>query len=102
MEQPRDHSATPLELEYPCFQLADAVPVSEPRPTVLVVVEATDTVMAIRVDGYGDCGSQDGYGSPLMLELAGGRLRLIAFPDINSEEPIIIDLEGARETARKD
>lgn len=54
------------------------------------------------IEGYGDRTSKYGYGSPLMLEFAEGRLRAIVNPDINAEEPVIVDLEGARESARED
>ena len=55
----------------------------------------------VKPEGFGDHGSADGHGVPITLELYEGRLRLIVFPDINEEEPTIIDMEGARETARK-
>ena len=50
--------------------------------------------------GYGDKTSIDGYGWPIGLEIWEGRLRLIVFGNINVEDPQIIDLENARETAR--
>jgi hypothetical protein len=56
----------------------------------------------IRVEGYGSNISGDGNGCPIFLEKWEGKLRLIVWADINSEEPThIIDLEGARESARK-
>ena len=54
----------------------------------------------IRPEGYGDKDSLDGHGYPVSLEIWEGRLRLIVFNNINVEEPQIIDLENARETAR--
>ena len=54
----------------------------------------------IQADGYGDKCSAEGYGTPVGLEIWQGRLRLIVFDDINEEDPQIIDLENARETAR--
>jgi len=56
----------------------------------------------IKPDGYGEKCTEDGEGSPIGLEIWQGRLRLIAFTDINSEDPQIIDLENAREELRKD
>jgi len=59
--------------------------------------------MVIRVEGYGDNESMDGCGSPLVLEVAGGRLRAVIWRDINSVgDPMVVDLEGAREKMRKD
>jgi len=55
----------------------------------------------IKPEGFGDHGSADGHGVPITLELYEGRLRLIVFPNINNENPTVIDMEGARETARK-
>jgi len=52
--------------------------------------------------GYGDKTSADGHGWPIGLEIWQGRLRLIIFDDINTEEPKIIDLEKAREDSRDD
>ena len=52
--------------------------------------------------GYGDKTSADGHGWPIGLEIWQGRLRLIAFDDINTEEPKIIDLEKSREDSRVD
>ena len=52
--------------------------------------------------GYGDKTSADGHGWPIGLEIWDGRLRLIIFDDINTEEPKIIDLEKAREDSRDD
>lgn len=46
--------------------------------------------LMIYVDGYGE-------GAPVAsLILQDGRLRLITFPDINSEEATTIELEGAK------
>ena len=50
--------------------------------------------------GYGDAGSLDGHGSPIGIEIYEGRLRVILWTDINTEDPTIIDMEGARESQR--
>ena len=54
----------------------------------------------IQPDGYGDKCSAEGHGCPVGLEIWQGRLRLILYDDINVEDPRIVDLENARETAR--
>jgi hypothetical protein len=67
-----------------------------------VVVEGGDRGIAIRIEGYGDLGSAEGHGTPILLERHEGRLRLVIWDDINQEEPTaIIGLEGARESKRK-
>ena len=52
--------------------------------------------------GYSDKTSADGHGWPIGMEIWQGRLRLIVFDDINTEEPKIIDLENAAEESRDD
>ena len=69
--------------------------------SLAVRIQASDFSIALFHAGYGDFGSAEGHGCPLSLELYQGRLRLIVFPDISKEEPLIIDLEGARETNRR-
>jgi hypothetical protein len=54
----------------------------------------------IRPEGYGEKCAVDGEGRPVGIEIWHGKLRLIVFDDINSEEPQIISLEKARETNR--
>ena len=54
----------------------------------------------IQPEGYGDKCSAEGHGCPVGLEIWQGRLRLIVYDDINEEDPQIIDLKNARETAR--
>ena len=56
----------------------------------------------IQPTGYSEKCSIDGEGYPIGLEIWQGRLRLIIFDDINSEDPQIIDLEKARESCRLD
>jgi len=55
----------------------------------------------IQPEGYGEKCAIDNEGFPIGIELWQGRLRLIVFDDINREDPQIIDLESAIETARK-
>ena len=76
-------------------KLADAD--SESLGTLPIRIEASDFAISIYPQGHGDFGSADGHGCPLFIEFYQGRLRVIAFPDINVEDPKIIDLSGARE-----
>ena len=75
--------------------LNDADP--EHSETLRVRVTCNDSAISIFPEGYGDFGSAPGHGCPVFLELYQGRLRLIVFPDINDQEPSIIDLEAARD-----
>ena len=54
----------------------------------------------IQPEGYGEKCAVDGHGFPIGIEIWQSKLRLIVFNDINKEDPQIIDLEKARETAR--
>lgn len=80
------------------LKLADAD--SESLGSLSIRIVATGFVISVYPQGYGDCGSADGHGCPLFIELYQSRLRVVAFPNINNEEPQIIDLNGAREDTR--
>jgi hypothetical protein len=54
----------------------------------------------VQPKGYGNKVIQDGYGFPISLEIWQGRLRLVVFNNINSEDAKIVDLEDARESNR--
>ena len=71
-----------------------------PRKKLSINIMAESGKLWIQPAGYGDKTSADGHGWPIGLEIWQGRLRLIIFNDINIEEPKIIDIENARETAR--
>ena len=73
-----------------------------PPKAILLSLLAENGQLWIRPQGYGEKCTLDGEGSPIGLEIWQGRLRLIVFSDINSEDPQIIDLENARETNRDD
>lgn len=54
----------------------------------------------ISIPGYGEQEADDGLGVPIIIEMYGGKLRVVTFPDINSAEAKVIDMEGARESLR--
>jgi len=56
----------------------------------------------LSLKGYGEKNAEDGEGFPIGLEIWQGRLRVIVFDDIRSEDPWIIDLENARQSLRID
>lgn len=57
--------------------------------------------LAIGVSGYGEYEAEDGDGTPILLEYYNGSLRMVTFPNINSEEAVIVDMEGAAEDKRQ-
>lgn len=87
------------------FRLEDHA--AHPREPINVEVEMEEehgmSWLLIRPEGYGDLVSDDGKGYPVALEMVDGKLRLVIWGDINNEDPThVIDLEGAREDARRD
>jgi len=80
------------------LNLADAD--SESLGSLLIRIVASDFAISVYPMAYGDFGSTDGHGCPLFIELYQGRLRVIAFPNINEQDPQIIDLDAAREDTR--
>ena len=72
-----------------------------PIKTVKVKILFEAGKLWIQPAGYGDKTSAPGHGYPLSLEIWQGRLRLIVFRDIKIEDPSVIDLENAQETAGK-
>ena len=67
-----------------------------------VNIKMTGAFIEIHPDGYGECEAADNAGSPVVLEYYEGKLRVLVFADINDPDPThAIDLEGAREAARK-
>ena len=68
---------------------------------VHIIVEFEGGQICIRPQGYGDRTSPDGQGFPIVVELIDGEVRVAVWPDINEEEPVLISLEGARESKRR-
>jgi hypothetical protein len=64
-------------------------------------VECSNGTLWIAIQGYGDCGSQDGSGMPIKIEWYDGALRVLLWGDINSEDPTVhYSMDGARESER--
>lgn len=80
------------------LKLADAD--SESLGSLPIRIVASDFAISVYPQGHGDFGSADGHGCPLFIEFYQGRLRVIAFPNINEQDPQIIDLSGAKEDTR--
>ena len=71
-----------------------------PSREITVNILSKNGQIWIQPEGYGEKCAMDGKGFPIGIEIWQGRLRLIVFDDINEENPKIIDLEKAKETAR--
>jgi hypothetical protein len=67
---------------------------------VTVAIENHNLALIVHPKGYGVYDDDDS--APILLERHKGKLRLIVWADINSQEPThIIDLEGARVDVRQ-
>jgi hypothetical protein len=73
-----------------------------PPRAVKVKIKASSQGIYIFPEGYGEAAAVDGEGSPIYIELWNGVLRVLCWDDINSEDPNIIDMEGAKESLRKE
>jgi hypothetical protein len=72
-------------------------------PEIKAQVQFKNGQIWIKVDGYGDCISPDGYGFPIGVELADGELRVVVWSDINQEDSThIIGMDDAKDTNRKE
>lgn len=66
------------------------------------LIEVNGQSIQIGFEGYGECGAAEGYGRPVVIELYEGKLRLLVWSDINSEDPThTIELNGAQEARRE-
>ena len=64
-----------------------------------VALENVNGSLLIAPEGYGDSVSSEGNGTPVLLEVYEGKLRLVVWSDINQEDPThIIELSGAKES----
>jgi len=69
--------------------------------TVPCVIEHGDNSILIRPDGYGDCGSAEGHGWPIVIEYYEKDVRVLVWADINQEDPThVISLAKAEESNR--
>ncbi len=69
--------------------------------TVAATIEADTHGIAVRFEGYGDHGSAEGFGWPVLIELHDGELTIHVWADIGQEDPThVISLENARESLR--
>jgi len=76
---------------------------SDSEPTEIKVNILFDNgQLWIQPEGYGEKCAIDGQGYPIGLEIWQGKLRLVIFDDITSEEAKIIDLENAKEPRRQE
>ena len=72
-----------------------------PGDSQVLRIECEAGGLAILPEGYGENGTQAGFGAPVYLELYEGELRLVVWADINQPDPThIICLDGAKESNR--
>lgn len=64
-------------------------------------VHVSPSGIYVSFDGYGENQATEGQGQPVGIELYHGVPRVLLYLDINSEEPEIIPLHGAKEDRRR-
>lgn len=86
------------------FQLREKGEQKENSPERLYgrVVARDAYFLEIFVEGYGEHGAIDGDGSVVQLELWEGALRVLVRQDINCPDPVVLDMETAKESLRRD
>lgn len=66
-----------------------------------ITIRTSQNCVEISAVGYGDKITQNGFGTPIILEVYEGELRVVIWSDINQEDPThIIPLGNARESKR--
>ncbi len=63
-------------------------------------VSVMESGIEIYFDSYGTCDTEDTNGAPVYIEFYDGKLRVIINTDINTEDQMFVDLDGAREALR--
>lgn len=79
--------------------IKEKCPDSPPLEVEVTILSENGNIW-IQPKGYGEKCTMDGEGWPIGIEIWQGRLRVIIFDNITSEDPKIIDLENARESNR--
>jgi hypothetical protein len=66
-------------------------------------IDLSGGCIVIMPDGHATKTDADGHGTPIVVELYDGKLQILAWADINQEDPThAIDMDGAREILRKE
>jgi len=73
------------------------------RQKIEVEIEASSDGILIKPKGYGDFCTENGYETPVLIELCNGHPRVVVWSDINQEDPThIISLKEAQESCREE
>jgi len=81
------------------FKLEDCG--DRPGPDIEGRLEFYNHCVDIHLNGYGTNDMADGYGSPIALDYCDGKVQVLVWSDINSQEPDKINMENALETNRE-
>ena len=61
----------------------------------------SDIALTISIDGFGDCNSDNGKGTPILIEIRNGVPHVVVWGDINEEDAThIVSLANAAEDYR--
>ncbi|MFA6187527.1 MAG: hypothetical protein WC770_10020 [Phycisphaerae bacterium] len=95
-----EHDYQPFNMVPPTATIVKEQCSDSPPVEIKVNILSEGGKIWIQPQGYGEKCTIDGEGFPIGIEIWQGKLRLIAFNDINSEDPQIISLENAKESCR--
>lgn len=71
--------------------------------TIRTVIKIGRLGVSFIFDGYGDCNSTEGHGTPIFVEYYEGQPKVYIWSDINQEDPThAISLAGAMESTRQE
>jgi hypothetical protein len=85
------------------FLLEDVYDSGNKKPHVLGHISIDTLGIVFHFNGYGDCCSAEGHGTPVLIENREGVLYVVVWSDINREDPThSICMEGAKESKRKE
>ncbi len=85
------------------FLLEDVYGSEPPKPHVLGRISIDTQGIVLGFNGYGDCCSAEGHGTPVLIENREGILYVVVWADINREDPTHnISMADAKESNRKE
>jgi len=81
-------------------ELLDQDPTFVSRSRVSIHLNSNGTLW-IAPEGLGEATAEFGFGSPIGIELYRGGIRVLLWPDINSEDCKVVEMRGASESLRR-
>jgi len=99
MDAIRDNTPSPSDDKEIKLELSDA---SYPDKKLNVTIKLERASIEIYPEGYSQFDTSDDAGGLIYVELCDDTLKAGLFSDINDEEPVVINMEGAKDNNRKE